>query len=313
MIRALLIGAAVSAVVVVIAVAHPFQPEAPATDAVAAAAGGDAARGATLYAATCAGCHAPDGTGGAGPNITQVSAAAALAQIATGGGTMPAQLVTGQDAADVAAFVDALDGAAPAAGTTTAAAPAATTAEVPATTAAPAPSEEAQQALADLRRSLRTGQAQIDVLVEHTGFLEQALQEDNVFNVRFHAEHLANIVEGDPARDLDGNGEPSNPGDGVGLLNEGGYVAEATAPFVVIAGDPGVSPADTERAERAQASVAFMLDRLGTVVRNAERAATVQSAGDAATQIRRIRAAVDDVETSYDGLRTSLPDYDLAG
>ncbi len=312
MIRALAIGACVSLVVVVIAVAQPFEASKPAAPAAAAVAG-DTTHGAPLYASTCAGCHGAAGGGGVGPDITGVTAAAALAQIATGGGTMPAGLVKGQDAADVAAFVDTLDGS-PTGTPVVSGIPGTpdSTAAAPATTAA-SPSPASQQALAHVTADLRKGQSQIDVLVQHTGFLEQALAEDNVFNVRFHAEHLANITTGEPTRDLDGNGEASNPGDGVGLMGEGGYVAEATAPFVTIADDPGVAPDDAARATRAQASVAFMLSRLTTVVRQAEAAAKVQRAGDAAARVRRIRAAVDDVQTSYGGLRKSLPDYALSG
>ena len=46
--------------------------------------------------------------------------------------------------------------------------------------------------------------------------------------------------------------------------------------------------------------------RLGTVVRQAEAAANVARPSDAATEIRRIRAAVDDVQTTYASLRRSL-------
>jgi mono/diheme cytochrome c family protein len=304
-IRALAIGAVVSVIVVVVAAAHPFKPGAPVA---AGAAAGDVARGGTLFASTCASCHGEAGTGGIGPNITQVSAGAALAKIAAGGGVMPAGLATGQEAVDIAAFVDSLD-AAPAG--TTAAAPT-TTAAAPATTpAAPVgPSGASQTALTELKRTLRTGQSQIRVLLQHTGFLEKALAEKNVFNVRFHAEHLANIVRGEPIRDLDGNGEASNPGDGVGLAGpNGGYVTGVDGLYATIAGDAGLTELDRGRAERARASIAFMLDRLATVVAQAERAAVVGRSSDAAGEIRRIRAAVDDVATSYKGLRDGLADY----
>lgn len=307
MIRALAIGAAVSVVVVVVAVATPFEPSAPAADGAAA---GDVARGATLYAATCAGCHDVAGTGGVGPDITRVSADVALATIAAGRGVMPAGLAQGQDAADIAAFVDSLDAAAAPPPAATTEAPPAT--EAPATTAAaPAgPSEASQAALADLRRSLGDGQPQVDVLVEHTKFLETALAERNVFNVRFHAEHLSNIVRGEPIRDLDGNGEASNPGDGVGLAGpNGGYVTDADRLYATIAGDAGLDDVTRGRAERARASIAFMLDRLTAVVQRAERAAAVAEATDATDEIVRIRAAVDDVEASYTGLRDGLADY----
>ena len=273
MIRALVIGAAVSIVVVVIAVVTPFEPSAavPATDG----ATGDVAKGGTLFAANCAGCHGATGTGGTGPNITQVPADVALAKIAAGGGVMPAGLVTGQDAADVAAFVDSLDGGAAPAPAATSETAAATTEAAPATTAAPAgPSAASVAALTELKRSLRAGQPQVDVLVEHTKFLETALAEDNVFNVRFHAEHLSNIVRGEPIRDLDGNGEASNPGDGVGLAGpNGGYVTGADRLYAVIADDAGLDAETRGRAERARASIAFMQDRLTAIVKQAERAA----------------------------------------
>lgn len=314
MIRALAIGAAVSVLVVVVAVARPFEPSTSVADGTAS---GDSARGATLFASTCASCHAAPGisTARVGPDLTTVPADVALAKIAAGGGVMPAGLATGRDAADIAAFVDSLDadganagttGAAPA---TTAAAPATTTAEAPATTA-PVASEASRTALTDLKRTLRDGQPQVDVLVEHAAFLAKALDERNVFNVRFHAEHLSNIVRGEPIRDLDGNGEASNPGDGVGLAGpNGGYVAGADRLYAVISGDPGVDRETRGRADRARASVAFMLDRLSTVVREAERAARVANATDAKAEIGRIRTAVDDVKTSYKGLRAGLADY----
>jgi mono/diheme cytochrome c family protein len=305
-IRALAIGAAVSVVVVAIAVATPFEPGPSVASGTAA---GDVARGGTLFASTCASCHGPAGTGGVGPNITRVSAGAALAKIAAGGGVMPAALVRGQDAADVAAFVDSLDGTGAPAGTT-AAAPG-TTAAPAATTAAPTgPSQASVTALTELKRRLRAGQRQIDVLVEHTKFLETALSERNVFNVRFHAEHLSNIVRGEPIRDLDGNGEASNPGDGVGLAGpNGGYVSGTDRLYATITGDTGLDEVERGRADRARASVAFMLDRLATIVRQAERAAGVAGATDASDQVSRIRAAVDDVSTSYTGLRNGLADY----
>jgi cytochrome c len=309
-IRALVIGMAVSAVVVVVAVAHPFKPSAAGPAAGATAAAGDPARGTTLFGATCAGCHGAAGTGGVGPNITRVSAAAALAKIAAGGGVMPAGLAQGQDAADIAAFVDSL-GAPVAPAATTAAAPA-TTETAPATTplAPVGPSPASRTALTELKRTLRKGQPQADVLVQHTAFLEKALAENNVFNVRFHAEHLANIVRGEPIRDLDGSGDASNPGDGVGLAGpNGGYVTAAGRLYTTIAGDAGLSALDRGRAQRASASVAFMIDRLGTIVAQAERAAKVSDAAGARDQIHRIRAAVDDVAASYKGLRDGLAAY----
>ena len=85
---------------------HPFSPSAPN----AAVASGDAARGASVYAATCAGCHGADASGGVGPALRGrgLTADEVEAVVATGRGTMPAGLVSGQDLADVAAYVATL-------------------------------------------------------------------------------------------------------------------------------------------------------------------------------------------------------------
>jgi mono/diheme cytochrome c family protein len=69
---------------------------------------------------------------------------------------------------------------------------------------------------------LESSRLQIVVLLEHIGFLEKALAEQNLANVRFHGEHMVNISRGDPLEDVDGNGEASNPGDGVGLIGPPG-------------------------------------------------------------------------------------------
>ena len=71
---------------------------------------GDAARGATVFATSCAGCHGADATGGVGPALrgSGLTAAEVEAVVATGQGTMPAGIVPGQDAADVAAYVASL-------------------------------------------------------------------------------------------------------------------------------------------------------------------------------------------------------------
>jgi len=84
---------------------HPFSPAAPA-----AAVSGDAARGKTVFARNCAGCHGADATGGVGPSLHDagLTASEVEAIVASGRGVMPPGLVTGQPAADVAAYVATL-------------------------------------------------------------------------------------------------------------------------------------------------------------------------------------------------------------
>jgi mono/diheme cytochrome c family protein len=102
----LALGAYVVAMVVVLAVVTPFEPQAPAaaSDGVATA---DVYRGETVYQRSCASCHGDSGRGGIGPGLagSGLTASQIAAQIRSGGGAMPPALVTGQEEADVAAFV----------------------------------------------------------------------------------------------------------------------------------------------------------------------------------------------------------------
>ncbi len=63
-----------------------------------------------MYSETCAACHGESGEGGIGPRLegNPISLAAAKAQIDAGGGTMPPQLVSGQQEEDVLAYLATL-------------------------------------------------------------------------------------------------------------------------------------------------------------------------------------------------------------
>jgi mono/diheme cytochrome c family protein len=84
---------------------HPFKPSASS-----ARVAGDPQRGKTIFAATCAGCHGGDASGGVGPALagSGLSASEVVAVVVAGRGVMPAGLVEGQDAADVASYVGSL-------------------------------------------------------------------------------------------------------------------------------------------------------------------------------------------------------------
>ncbi|QKS72281.1 cytochrome c [Paenalkalicoccus suaedae] len=65
----------------------------------------DLANGEELYVGNCASCHGGELEGGAGPALEGYDFDAVLAAIQNGPGGMPADLVTGSDAEDVAAWV----------------------------------------------------------------------------------------------------------------------------------------------------------------------------------------------------------------
>ncbi len=294
---------------------QPFEPGAPAA---AQAPPGDVARGEAVFARACAACHGVAAEGGVGPALagSGVEAGQVVAVVATGRGAMPAGLVEGQEAADVAAYVAGISGAT--AGSATApeapeagggrvtftgeratgvsvrldeAAPAEWTVWIegpagrlavatiaaggraagiasvdgdpllgrydaalvgvdpaaPALSGALAPGRSDDLLLLldddptspDGGSALESADAQIAILREHVRFLVAARDEDNLANVRFHGEHMVNISRGRPLRDVDGNGDPSNPGDGLGLIDG----RDAHLPRISTLAGPTVAPA----------------------------------------------------------------------
>ena len=65
------------------------------------------------------------------------------------------------------------------------------------------------------------GETQLALAREHTGFMQEELAAANLADARRHAEHVVNILNGEGGEffgDLDGDGIPQNPGDGVGVV-----------------------------------------------------------------------------------------------
>lgn len=354
----------VSGVVYGLARWSPFAPSAaPAADV----AGGDATAGAAVFAGSCAVCHGPQAEGGVGPRLAGagLSAQAVAGVVAAGRGIMPAGIVSGADAADVAAYVASISGGAPApaagGATTTGAATAPSSPPAPRGTArltGPAltglrvrlaggasadwpvrlqgPAGRIQVGILargergfavgstrggrsildgfdtilvgadpvapDLRGIITPGRAadltallvddpeatgpgsaldraagQVAVLHEHVGFLVAARDGGDLANVRFHGEHMVNITRGAPVRDVDGNGDASNPGDGVGLLGADGWLRR-----VGLLSGPPVS--DPDRAAAVQASV---IARRGLRAGTAPDVATASPSVDAISRADR--------------------------
>lgn len=98
----------VTAMVVTLALVHPFTPAVPS----AAVELGDPYTGEIVYEESCAGCHGAAGAGGVGPALARqdLELAAASARIDVGGGAMPPGLVTGERKSDVLAYLATLQG-----------------------------------------------------------------------------------------------------------------------------------------------------------------------------------------------------------
>ena len=109
--RPLVVGGAVVVATFALAQAQVFEPSAPAQPGGA----GDAARGEAIFATECAGCHGEGGTGGVGPALfeTGLDATAVTTVVQQGRGVMPAGIVSGQELADVVAYVVSISSPAP--------------------------------------------------------------------------------------------------------------------------------------------------------------------------------------------------------
>ncbi|HXF97180.1 MAG TPA: cytochrome c [Gaiellaceae bacterium] len=103
--RPLAAGALVAAGTFALATARVFAP--PTT---AAAGPGDPYRGELVFERACASCHGRSGEGGVGPRLagSGLTAAQVTLRVRQGGGVMPAGLVSGQEEADVVAYVVSL-------------------------------------------------------------------------------------------------------------------------------------------------------------------------------------------------------------
>ena len=105
--RPILIGGAVAVATFALAQAEIFAPSAPAGTAAA----GDFYNGETVFQRECAGCHGDGGKGG-GPEPalfeTGLDATEVAAAVQQGRGVMPAGIVSGQEQADVVAYVVAI-------------------------------------------------------------------------------------------------------------------------------------------------------------------------------------------------------------
>ena len=100
--RPVLVGAAVVVATFLLAQAQIFEPDTSDRPFL-----GNPERGAEVFADVCAGCHGEGGEGGSARRLvgSGLDAETVAATIAEGTGAMPAGLVSGQDEADVIAYV----------------------------------------------------------------------------------------------------------------------------------------------------------------------------------------------------------------
>jgi mono/diheme cytochrome c family protein len=100
--RPLIVGAVIVVATFALAQAQIFEPDTSSRPLL-----GNPIRGEEVFAGECAGCHGEGGVGGTGRRLVgaNLDAETVAATIAEGTGPMPAGLVSGQDEADVIAYV----------------------------------------------------------------------------------------------------------------------------------------------------------------------------------------------------------------
>jgi mono/diheme cytochrome c family protein len=101
--RPIIVGAVIVVAVFALAQAQIFEPSAPAGPELV----GDAQRGELVFQRECAGCHGAQAEGGVGPTLveTGLDPTEVAAVVDQGRGVMPAGIVSGQEQADVVAYV----------------------------------------------------------------------------------------------------------------------------------------------------------------------------------------------------------------
>jgi hypothetical protein len=112
---------------------------------------------------------------------------------------------------------------------------------------------------------------QLDVVLEHAGYMRDDQAAGKLANVKLHAEHLVNIIEGAKGPhygDLNKDGAVQNPGDGVGLLignDQLGYLQHARDHAAKSAALPDATDNIKLHAGHVDISVGNVVDWVGRI------------------------------------------------
>jgi plastocyanin len=156
-----------------------------------------------------------------------------------------------------------------------------------------------------------------DKVLQHAQFLQDAVDESNLANVLFHAEHLVNMIEGKQGEhfgDLNGNGIVENPGDGFGLLENGrqaGYIKGIQERAQMAAAAPDATDAIKLHAGHVVITGDNTRVRLTTIRDMALQVSKVRRAADARENAQKILALahqmIDGVDLNGDEQISPVP------
>ena len=137
-------------------------------------------------------------------------------------------------------------------------------------------------------------QDEMDIAIEHSGLLQDALAAGDIDEAHRHAEHIVNILDGEAGvtfGDLDGDGTAQNPGDGVGVRGH----LEGAKQHTNLATDAEDATAEIElHAGHVLVSSDNALARIQNVIEQALRVIASDSTAEA-------QGAADEIATLLDG------------
>lgn len=87
---------------------------------------------------------------------------------------------------------------------------------------------------------------QLNIAIDHVGFMQDALSGDERSDSLIHAEHVVNILDGEEGRvygDLNQDGSIQNPGDGIGVRT---YLEESISEYSILLSDSDLADVTAE-------------------------------------------------------------------
>lgn len=145
-----------------------------------------------------------------------------------------------------------------------------------------------------------------DELQRHAQFLNDSLTAGDFRLVKLHAEHIANIIEGSEAHDLNGDGKVQNPGDGFGLLPNGqqdGYIKGMVDHAKLAADSPDATDQIKVHAEHVQITGANTQLRIQDIHDRADKIAAAGGIADTQQDVLKIVALA---QQTIQGVDTNL-------
>ncbi|MCX6049543.1 MAG: hypothetical protein NT075_30965, partial [Chloroflexi bacterium] len=140
---------------------------------------------------------------------------------------------------------------------------------------------------------------QIQIAVQHSGFLNDALAKNDFAEAQRHAEHIVNILDGKDGilySDLNRDGQIQNPGDGFGIRV---YVADATEQIATAAKalNAASAQADHEQAQLARSALEDGQKRISQASEKTLQIFAADTVTEAQTFVGQLKPLLEETQT----------------